>query len=247
MGQFVGHDRSHPLLKREVDFATLAAELTCQQRSYAGRRAQNPCHQFAERSVGGERRFLCRVLHAVGNSGRTESQPTGRHPRQLVAHVGAVRPRQAEGRDGGDYQAGIEMLESLAAQALPLNLTALPADDHNVGTGHQLLERIPLGRLLQVQPRAALVGVQIKEHPAPVRVGLAVGEGAVPPVTVALGRFHLHHVGSGVAEQTGAEGRRRHPGVLHDPHAGERRRRGHACVCVSAHWGRPQRSEADAV
>ena len=231
VGQFVGHDRRHSLLQRQVDFAALAAELPGKQGGHTGRRAQYPGHQFGQRSIGCERRFLRRILHSVRDSGGAEGQPAGGHRRQVVAHVPAVWPRQAEGRDGGDYQAGIEMLQSLAAQTLFHYLGALSADYQDVGLGHQLVEDRFLARLPQVQAHAALVGVQVQEHPAPVGVGSLsracrrVGERAVPPVAVAPGRLHLYHVGSGVPQQPGAEGCRRHPGVFDYPHVGEGRGR----------------------
>ena len=97
------------------------------------------------------------------------------------------------------------MLKSLTSQALLRNVGALSADDQDVGLGQQRIERFFLDCILKVNAHAALVGIQVKEHPAPVRVGMAVREGTVPPVTVTAGRFHLHHVGSGVSEQPGTE------------------------------------------
>ena len=141
VGQFVRHDRSHSLLQREVDFAALATELPRQQRRHACRCAQHPRHQLTQRGVGRERWLPGRILHAVGDSGSGEGQPACRHCCQLVAHVGTVRPGQAKGRDGGDYQAGIELREGLAAQTLPPYLGTLSAHDQDIGPCNQLVKR----------------------------------------------------------------------------------------------------------
>ena len=117
------------------------------------------------------------------------------------------------------------MLQSLAAQALAIEFGTLPAYDQDVGPSHQFIERRLLGRRKQAQPDSALVGVEVQEHPARVRIWFTVGERAMSTVAVTLGWLHLHHICAGVAKQPGAEGGRRHLGVLQDLHACEGRGR----------------------
>ncbi len=55
---------------------------------------------------------------------------------------------------------------------------------------------------------------------------MAIRKRPSPAVLIASGRLHLHHIGPGVGQQPGAEGRRGRLCILNDPHSREGSRTG---------------------
>ena len=119
-----------------------------------------------------------------------------------------VRARQAVGSDGDDDQLGIPLVERNRIAGEPLRV-----GDQDVGTGEQRVELVvkagsvperrgclddrAVAEVEELEQRAATVGgVRVGPRPVPL----------VGPATerIAVGPFHLDHVGSGVTEELGA-------------------------------------------
>ena len=169
--------------------------------------------QRAERADGGGEGRLEAGLVTEGLEGRqirltgraVERRHAARAPRDHVGPaVAGVRPREPEGRDGGHHEPRVQRGEPGVVEAVRGHVLRVDVVHEEVGTGDQAVEDRAPARAGEVERDPALVGVQVEEEAALLRVRRAARKR--PPLARAVAgdeRLDLHHVGAEVGEQLG--------------------------------------------
>ena len=192
VGGLVDAQRHRGLEQRGFDPLALAGLLP---------RLQGRQHADGEVEAGadvgdGERNAIGRAVLGAGH----RHQAGHRLDHEIEAAAAGIGSGLAEARDRAQHQPGIARVQGIPTQAQPLHHAGTEILQHDVGTVDQLPEDFQIGRILEIEPDAALVAVPQHEGRA-----LALDEGRRAAHGIALRAFDLDDVGAEVAELHAAE------------------------------------------
>ena len=189
----IGAGRGDGLQQGEVHVVTDPGALSPAQRGHSRHRSGHTAHPFPDAASGVEGS----VPRLASGGGR----PGDGHERELVGRTlapGAASTKVGHRQHGG---VGSPAGKRFPAQPQSLQLAGLGPLHHQFGGCVQIEQVIaPFGSPV-VQNHTPLGGVQESEQRT---VVVDRGEGGrIAPQRIAVGQFHLHHIGPGVGEQFG--------------------------------------------
>ncbi len=172
-----GGDR---LLHRDLDVLAAAA---ARPREEGGERRDGGVQPRLESRLLAERpeRRQLRMRRVAVQRG----DPPGAPEHEVGGAPVGARSGDAERRDRGHHQAGVERVQAVPVEAVRRHLGRMDVVDQQIGAGDEAVERLAALRASQVEGDAALVGVQIEEEPAPLRMRHAARKRAALPRRVA--------------------------------------------------------------
>src|SRR5208282_5095974 len=132
------------------------------------------------------------------------------HPAQCGQHgvVGdevAIRAGLAERRNRAEDERGVLAMESIPAEAKPVEGAGSEALDDDVGGAGELEQDVGAAGMVEIEREGALVEIVEPEEQAAVEMREVVEEGADAARVVAGGRFDLDDVGAHVGQQPRAK------------------------------------------
>src|SRR5208283_4698962 len=132
------------------------------------------------------------------------------HPAQCGQHgvVGdevAIRAGLAERRNRAEDERGVLAMESIPAEAKPVEGAGSEALDDDVGGAGELEQDVGAAGMVEIEREGALVEIVEPEEQAAVEMREVVEEGADAARVVAGGRFDFDDVGAHVGQQSRAK------------------------------------------
>ena len=214
----------------DINVLALAARLACEEGGHSRRGPYQA--RLSQRDVAA-------VLDGLALRQPQTSQVAAHAVKHdLAGLVVPIRPRLPEVGDGYQNHLRVDLLQVLVGQAEGRQHPRGEIFHHNVHLLDKLHEHTLASRALQVEGHAALVGVEVQEEAALLRMRNVVREWAHAPGDVAaVGPLHLDDVGSVVGQHLGAEWTGDVPSQVQDAHIGKRHVRHQATSgCPSVYW-----------
>ena len=119
----------------------------------------------------------------------------------LRATIVSVWTRLTEIRNAHHDKPRVDGRQALVSQAQAGHYPRSEVLRHDVRPSGHLLYQGPVLGILQVELDTSLIGIEMKENAASLRVGSVFREGPQPPSPVAAGPFNLDHLGPVVRQE----------------------------------------------
>jgi hypothetical protein len=143
---------------------------------------------------------------------------------KVTGVVVTIRTGLAKGGKRSHDQRGIDLLEVVVAKSQPFHLAGWVVLYQDIGSLYQSPEDLRPASAADVQGHSQLVGIEIEERAASLRVRDVVGERAATPCPVSARLLDLGHLSSQVSEQLTAVGARNAFGPFDYVQVGKRSR-----------------------
>src|SRR5262249_20650570 len=135
-----------------------------------------------------------------------------------------TRTGQPEIRHGDVNEMGMACVHGSRRQSVTALLRRTQVLEQDIGVIAQLAEAAPAAGIIEIDHRAALVGVAVEERQRTIRSRRVAGKWRMPAPRIAAGRLHFDDVGAEVGKQAPRKGTAQ-VGEVDDPQMFEWRRR----------------------
>ncbi|MYE32798.1 MAG: hypothetical protein F4X80_09155 [Chloroflexi bacterium] len=190
------------LLPGDVDELTSPGRLALEDCSHRGCRAGDAREVVGLRVAGRQGRLVRGVAYLLRR--RLPAEPARVVHGERIPPVRAMRSAAPERGERGEHERREAPAQVLVVEPEGAQVVLVHVGDEHVGTREQAEHSRAAVVGGEVGGHAALVGVEVEEEAAALRVRLAVAERAHAAGVVPFGRFDLDHVGAEVGEELAA-------------------------------------------